>query len=322
MNTVTRSVAAWGSYQSAVLALSIGLVTVPTSAAVTVNKAVIAQGSLQIEGTSTRGSVIKLDNTFSASIVQSQFKFVLRDYHPGDCVVSLKTNVNTDPAVNAVVADCGMRGLSPRGAWLNGNSYVKDDVVVLDGSSWRAKKAVAAGTKPGLDGGRFWEKFVARGEEGIMGPTGVDGPPGPVGPQGLKGEQGTTGDVGPVGPQGVQGPIGPQGPQGPAGAFADVRLVEKTCSDLGGWELRGGAVYCNAYCNTNEIPLSEGMSFWRDRATGKSEGIAIPARTYDRAAGTPGPWQIQAEGGGANTGGYSWQWSRITLRLYCVPGVF
>ena len=107
----------------------------------TVDKAVIDQGSLQLEGTSTRGSAIKLDNTYSASIVQSKFKFALRDYHPGDCVITLKANVGLAPAVNAVVANCGMPGLSPRGAWLNGNSYVTDDVVVLDGSSWRAKKA-------------------------------------------------------------------------------------------------------------------------------------------------------------------------------------
>src|SRR5262249_11550770 len=61
--------------QSGALALSIGLVTVPASAAITVDKAVIDQGSLQVEGTSTRGSVIKLDNTYSASIVQGKLVF-------------------------------------------------------------------------------------------------------------------------------------------------------------------------------------------------------------------------------------------------------
>src|SRR5262245_29912979 len=98
MDSIFRSVTLM-----APLALSIGLVTVPASAAITVDKAVIDQGSLQVEGTSTRGSVIKLDNTYSASIVQSKFKFTLRDYHPDDCVISLKTNVGSDPAVNAVV---------------------------------------------------------------------------------------------------------------------------------------------------------------------------------------------------------------------------
>lgn len=93
---------------------------------------------------------------------------MLGDYHPGDCVVSLKAG--GDPvAVNAVVANCGIQGLSPRGGWLNGNAYVMDDVVVLDGSSWRAKKAVPAGIKPGFHDGGYWEKFVSRGEDGIMG---------------------------------------------------------------------------------------------------------------------------------------------------------
>ena len=129
---------------AALAALSITV----ASAAITIKAAVISRGSLQVSGTSTRGASIKLDNAYSVPIYAGRFSFVLRDYHPDDCVVTLKTNVIRDPAVNAVVAGCGERGLTPRGEWRNTNSYILDDVVVHDGSSWRAKKAIASGLKP------------------------------------------------------------------------------------------------------------------------------------------------------------------------------
>ena len=68
----------------------------PASAAITITNAVISKGSLQVSGTSTKGTSIKLDNAYSTPIYARAFRFVLRNYHPGDCVVTLKTNVIED----------------------------------------------------------------------------------------------------------------------------------------------------------------------------------------------------------------------------------
>src|SRR5262245_35730761 len=73
------------------LALSLGLAAVPSSAARTVKNAVIDGGKLQVSGTSTKGSKIKLDNAFSTPISGGEFNFNIDNYHPDDCVVSLKT---------------------------------------------------------------------------------------------------------------------------------------------------------------------------------------------------------------------------------------
>lgn len=56
------SVCKSGATTPLALVLSVVMMTTPASAAITVSKATIAQGSLQVEGTSTRGSVIKLDD--------------------------------------------------------------------------------------------------------------------------------------------------------------------------------------------------------------------------------------------------------------------
>ena len=242
---------------AALAALSI----TPASAAITIKAAVISKGSLQVSGTSTRGTSIKLDNAYSVPIYAGRFSFVLRDYHPDDCVVTLKTNVIRDPAVNAVVAGCGERGLTPRGEWRNTNSYVRDDVVVHDGSSWRAKKAIAAGSnhQPGFDGAVYWELFVARGEEGIMEPQG------PAAPQGATGPAVPQGAAGPTGPQGATGPAGPQGPQGRPGGSANVRVVSKECDDaVGSWERvdwHNNRRVCKLACGANEIPEGNGQIF-------------------------------------------------------------
>src|SRR5262245_60604561 len=85
----------------------------PVSAKITVTSAFISACILQVGGVSTQGTTIKLDSQFSTPISSGKFIFVLKNYHPDDCIVSLKTNVGTDPAVDAVVAFCGLRGLTP-----------------------------------------------------------------------------------------------------------------------------------------------------------------------------------------------------------------
>lgn len=114
-----------------------------------------------------------------------------------------------------VPGEVGPAGLTFQGAWDSAATYVKDDTVVYDGSTWFAPDAVAAGLVPGV--APEWILLAAQGARG------EDGPQGPVGPQGLQGATGpagptgATGATGPQGPRGIQGQTGPAGPAGPQG---------------------------------------------------------------------------------------------------------
>ena len=164
---------------------------------------------MQVSGTSTQGTTIELDALFSTPITAGTFRFAISNYHPGDCIISLKTEIASEPAVNAVVSYCGLLGLTPRGDWLASNSYKIDDTVTHNGSSWRAKETVAANSnhEPSLDGAVYWEKFVARGDDDVMGPTESKGD---------KEETGLKGDKGAASVQGPKGDTGADGPQGKA----------------------------------------------------------------------------------------------------------
>ena len=70
---------------AALAALSI----TPASAAVTVTNAVISKGSLQVSGTSTRGTSIKLDNAYSAPIYAGRFSSRLT---ASDCAANASFN--------------------------------------------------------------------------------------------------------------------------------------------------------------------------------------------------------------------------------------
>ena len=85
-----------------------------------------------------------------------------------------------------------------------------DDTVTHNGSSWRAKETVAANSnhEPSLDGAVYWEKFVARGDDGVMGPTGSKGDKGDKEETGLKGDKGAASVQGPKGDTGADGPQG------------------------------------------------------------------------------------------------------------------
>lgn len=144
--------------------------------------------------------------------------------------------------------------VTPRGAWSPDVQYVKNDLVTLRNSTWRARRAnigqLPGSTSPST--ARFWELFA-----GGLNPRGAwrPGPtfhrndlvthegatwralrtnsnsvPGAVtedwrlfaakGAKGDKGERGRRGPVGPEGPPGAigaQGPIGPEGPTGRRG---------------------------------------------------------------------------------------------------------
>src|SRR6476469_8763249 len=218
-------------YLGTAMVLLACLSALPASAAITIQNAFIDQGSLRVSGTSSQGTTIELDALFSAPIASGTFQFAISTYHPGDCIISLKTDIASEPAVNAVVSYCGLRGLTHRGDWLASNSYKMDDAVTHNGSSWRAKETVVANSnhEPSLDGAVYWEKFVARGDDGVMGPTESKGDKGETGlkgdkgaasvqgPKGDKGDKEETGLKGDKGAASVQGPKGDTGADGPQG---------------------------------------------------------------------------------------------------------
>jgi chitodextrinase len=106
--------------------------------------------------------------------------------------------------------------------WGIATAYNVNDVVVHQGSAWRAKLA-NTGIEPGTNPTN-WQQFAAKGDTGAVGPAGADGadgatgPVGPAGPVGPTGADGAVGAVGPQGPIGPVGAVGPQGPVGPTGA--------------------------------------------------------------------------------------------------------
>jgi hypothetical protein len=172
----------------------------------------VANGRLVVTGTSARpNSTIKLDGQFTAkSNAAKGFSFNLL-YHPNDCIVEL-TEGSAAP-VHAIVADCGTRGVNPRGAWSATARYLVDDIVVWSGSSWRARQD-HRNRSPAANPS-FWEQFAAKGAQGAAGPAGAAGPPGP---------NGAAGPQGPEGPAGPQGSPGPQGPAGDSGIVATYSL--------------------------------------------------------------------------------------------------
>jgi hypothetical protein len=196
------------------------------AADVTVTSAKVQAGKLLITGTTpTAGMKVRLDGQTAAAFTVTSnaskaFTFNIV-YHPGDCIVALQKftpPLTLGTPTNAVVADCGPRGIVPRGLWSAATPYLTNDLVTAGGSSWRAKRnntnKLPATISPD------WEKFVAKGDTGSAGPGGPVGANGPPGAQG-QGIQGPQGNLGPVGPQ---GPEGQQGVQGTTGIVTTVSL--------------------------------------------------------------------------------------------------
>ena len=168
----------------------------------------IQNGRLVITGTTATANMrVRLDgqtapefNVISNASKAFTFNLV---YLPADCIVALQklTPPSTlGAATNWVVADCGVRGLSPRGNWNSTVPYLTNDLVTDGGSSWRAKSNNTGKAPPvNLP---IWEQFAARGAigpQGPQGPQGVQGPPGQKGTDGTNGAPGAKGDSGPSG---------------------------------------------------------------------------------------------------------------------------
>lgn len=96
----------------------------------------------------------------------------------------------------------GAGGVNWRGAWSAAETYLVDDAVSHEGSSYVAIAENTNSEPPSAE----WELLAEGGDDGAIGPAG------PVGPQGPAGAVGPQGIEGPGGPQGIQGPEGPAGP--------------------------------------------------------------------------------------------------------------
>ena len=219
-----------------------------TNTRINLTKAIVEGGRLVVQGTTpTAGALVTLDGKFSIrSTPTKKFAFSLL-YLPTDCFIELKVGTKTDPAA---VSSCGPKGVNFVGPWLGTKTYQIDDLVTLDGATWRAKR-VNINKRPGLSFAD-WQIFAA---------------PGAQGPQGLPGAAGAAGAEGPAGatgPQGLQGPQGAQGAQGPTGARgltwrADWSSATDYVSDDA--VQFGGKSYVALQAGTNKNPASE-PTFW------------------------------------------------------------
>jgi Chaperone of endosialidase/Collagen triple helix repeat (20 copies) len=113
-------------------------------------------------------------------------------------------------------------GFNFRTAFSNSASYVVNDVVTYNGSSYVATVANQGAGTPDTNP----TDWTLMAQQGATGATGAGGPQGQMGPQGSTGSTGAVGATGPQGPngqQGIQGMMGltgmtgAAGPQGPAG---------------------------------------------------------------------------------------------------------
>lgn len=174
------------------MTISISAGTAPAHAAeITITDAKIAAGKLIVTGkTLTANTQLKLDSLFTATSNSSKvFTFNLV-YLPADCIVDLVKVGSTAAPTRAVVVDCGPKSVNPPGNWISTTQYSTNDVVVTDGSSWRAK-AANIGKRPAANSA-YWEQFAAKGATGARGPTEAKGT------AGVKGDNGDTGPAGSI----------------------------------------------------------------------------------------------------------------------------
>lgn len=170
------------------LALAVAFGAAASAADITVKVARINAGYLQITGTTAApGMKVRLEgqtaptfNTTSGADRAFSFNVV---YLPGDCIVALQhfmPPAKVGMATNAVVADCGPRGVSPRGAWSARLPYLTNDLVTYLGSTWRAKQN---NTNKVPVAGAIWEQFAAAGTAKQASAADPAGDPGGSGPR-------------------------------------------------------------------------------------------------------------------------------------------
>jgi Collagen triple helix repeat (20 copies) len=170
------------------VACAIGFSIHTASAAITIQRAQIAGGSLWIGGRiQPRAPKVTVKISPSSSIEldtrpNGTFSWQGKEY-PTSCILEVEGG---GQSVKALVSGCGPQG--PAGA-----------------AGPQGPAGAAGPTGP-------------VGAQGPQGPAGVAGPPGPVGAQGPAGPAGPPGATGARGPEGPPGVTGSLGPAGPAGA--------------------------------------------------------------------------------------------------------
>lgn len=118
------------------------------SAAITVTQASVSGGKLTLRGTAAPRSVLTLDGGVAATRARASgaFDFGYLPYIPGRCIV--KVTSPGQPTVVVNIANCAPITLVPRGAWDNATSYMTDELVFHDGSTWRARQPVPSQLPP------------------------------------------------------------------------------------------------------------------------------------------------------------------------------
>lgn len=82
------------------------------------------------------------------------------------------------------IGPVGPAGLTWRGAWVSGTSYIANDAVGYNGASWFCILATSGTTTPNL-ATTNWALLASQGAQGIQGVQGPTGPSGPAGPAGV-----------------------------------------------------------------------------------------------------------------------------------------
>lgn len=117
----------------------------------------------------------------------------------------------------------GPAGLNWQGVWVEGSSYIEDDVVSFGGASWFCILPTSGPASPNNDT-LHWALLASQGAQGPEGPAGQVGPTGPTGSAGVDGAQG------PIGPVGLTGATGPAGAPGGIntlnGLTADIQIFQ------------------------------------------------------------------------------------------------
>jgi hypothetical protein len=234
-----------------------------------------------------------------------------------------------------VPGPAGPAGVMPQGEWQGTRRYEVNDLVLYEGSTWRA--LIPNELVPPHQSAGEWQLFAERGMDGAaggppgpagpigpQGPSGVDGAQGPAGPQGPQGDPGPAGQQGPAGADGTQGPAGPQGPQGDpgpagpegaAGESATIVKKSKECASPGDYSFdQANAAYCVIACDEDEIGL---FTWWEWVDLSNGERIAAYSSTIQMYTSSV-PELDDRYGFAAYIGSNGYMTTRkMTLLLFC-----
>ena len=143
----------------ATTALSAELVVTNTASAdITVTQASAGAGRLTLRGKTNPYSVLTLDGGVASVKARASgaFDFGALSYIPGRCVVMITSPGQPSVVVN--VANCAPISLKSRGNWNALDTYVTDELVFYNDSTWRAKQPVPSQIAPGPSRGSCWRR--------------------------------------------------------------------------------------------------------------------------------------------------------------------